>query len=172
MAGASGGSDLNRGRQAWHWIAVAVCSTVGRTQYLKVRCLGGWHSTPSYRHRHKVCFCVYVSCYDGMSTFSNSIVERWWRTYMRLHVLLIFANIQWVSVSDYIYLTYQKMENVVPYSSVPACYYWRIYCQKHYLLCNLQNALLGECWESNYDTTLLQSRICLMREHCRVMYAW
>lgn len=40
MAGASGGSDLNRGRQAWHWIAVAVCSTVGRTQYLKVRCLG------------------------------------------------------------------------------------------------------------------------------------
>lgn len=39
MAGANRENDLNRSRQAWHWIAVTMCFTVGCTQHFKAWCL-------------------------------------------------------------------------------------------------------------------------------------
>ena len=77
MAGASRGSDLNRGRQAWHWIAVTVCSTVGCTQHFKVHCL--WANTPpAHRDTHTGTW-MYVSCDDKWaSKNSNGTEEERW----------------------------------------------------------------------------------------------
>lgn len=77
MAGASRGSDLNRGRQAWHWIALTVCSTVGCTQHFKVHCLGA-NTLPAHRDTHTDTW-MYVSCDDtGAAKYSNGTEEERW----------------------------------------------------------------------------------------------